>query len=103
MTWRRSSPSAFATDMTHTDAGLLGGIATLNTHGVERCPCCGRAVPSRYYSDIGTKGGVTTIARYGRAHMTAIGKRGGRPRRQAADAAVDKTGAGASPPARPRR
>lgn len=60
--------------MTTTDAGLQGGIATLNTHGVERCPCCGRAVPSRYYSDIGTTGGTTTAARYGRAYMTAIGR-----------------------------
>ncbi len=88
--------------MTKANAGLLGGIATLNTHGVEMCPCCGRPAPSRYYQDIGTQGGATTVAKYGRAYMTAIGKKGGRPRRQAADAAVD-TGAGASPPARPRR
>lgn len=89
--------------MTKADAGLLGGIATLNTHGVEKCPCCGRVVPSRYYQDLGTRGGATTVFRHGHAYMTAIGKRGGRPRRQAAEAAVDNDGAGASPPARPGR
>lgn len=67
--------------MTKTDAGLLGGIATLQTHGVEMCPCCGRPVPSRYYSEIGTKGGATTVVRYGRAHMRSLARRaGGRPK-----------------------
>ena len=38
----------------------------------------------RQRSEAGKKGGVTTVARYGRAHMHRIGLLGGRPTWQAA-------------------
>ncbi len=88
--------------MTPTDAGRLGGLATSRAHLLAPCPCCGRMALTAFYSENGRVGGQTTVARYGAAHMSAIGRKGGRPRRQAAQAAVD-SGEGALTSRPPRR
>ncbi|NLE94388.1 MAG: hypothetical protein GX600_01715 [Dehalococcoidia bacterium] len=93
--------------MTPTESGSKGGTATYRTYGLVRCSECGRLHDTGYMARIGAHGGMVSgpefRRKYGADYFSVIGKRGGRPRRQAAPAAVDNTGEGASPPALPRR
>lgn len=93
--------------MTPTEAGRKGGNATYRTYGLVRCSECGRLHDTGYMARIGAHGGMISGSQFrqtfGADYFSRIGKKGGRPRRQAADAAVDNEGEGASPPALPRR
>ena len=71
--------------MTKSEAGRLGGIATSCRFGIERCPTCGHITENRFHRENGKKGGQiggkVVVRKYGRAHMSAIGKKGGRPKK----------------------
>jgi hypothetical protein len=88
--------------MTKAEAGRSGGIATSKAHRLAPCPHCGRMAVTFFYQENGSVGGQTTVARYGSKYMAELGKLGGRPRRQAAEAAVD-SGEGALTSRPPRR
>jgi general stress protein YciG len=93
--------------MTPTESGRKGGNATYRTHGLVRCSECGRLHDTGYMARIGAHGGMISgpqfRERYGADYFSVIGKKGGRPRRQAAQAAVDSEGAGALTSRPPRR
>ncbi len=94
--------------MTPTESGRKGGNATYRTHGLVRCPECGRLHDTGYMARIGAHGGAVSgpqfRAKYGADYFSRIGKLGGRGRRrQAAEAAVDSEGAGALTSRPPRR
>jgi general stress protein YciG len=79
--------------MTPTESGRKGGNATYRTYGLVRCAECGRLHDTGYMARIGAHGGAISgpafIRKYGADYFSRIGKLGGRPRRQAAGAAVD--------------
>jgi len=92
--------------VTHSEAGRLGGLATSRKHSFTACPHCGRLMSTGFYEENGRKGGAiggrVVLQRYGIRHFAELGRKGGRPRRQAPQGAVDTKGEGASPPALPR-
>jgi hypothetical protein len=62
---------------------VKGGIATREKY-TRVCERCGQLVPpSEEFARLGSKGGSVTLKRYGRRHMSEIGKKGGRPRLEA--------------------
>lgn len=62
---------------------IKGGETTKHRFGIDKCPCCGRLMMNGYYSDLAQKGGQAVVEKYGRDHMREIGKKGGRPRKDA--------------------
>lgn len=78
--------------MNRQEAGRLGGLKggrRLATLTAQECICdkCGRPLTSKmrkilgkknHYDDIGLKGGQAIIQKYGKEHMSEIGKLGGR-------------------------
>ena len=55
-----------------------GSLIIQDGEGESYCLLCGRPYPT--HRDYGRMGGLQTLVRYGREHMSEIGKRGGRPR-----------------------
>jgi hypothetical protein len=68
--------------MNQSEAGHLGGISTSCRYGLERCPTCGHITENRFHAENGRKGGQiggkVVVRKYGREHMSEIGKLGGR-------------------------
>jgi len=93
--------------MTPTESGSRGGTATYRAYGLVRCSECGRLHDTGYMARIGAHGGAVSGPEFrrknGADYFSKIGKRGGRPRRQAAEAAVDNNGEGDLTSRPPRR
>ena len=75
--------------MTKAEAGALGGKRTKAAYGLEFCPTCDQPIYNRHFREIGArggrKGGLTTLQRYGREHMTCVGRMGGRGNKRHGD------------------
>lgn len=71
---------------TRSEAGRQGGVKTACEYGINRylCPEFGGICPrkidekSEFYAKNGKLGGTIVVKKYGREHMSRIGKLGGR-------------------------
>ena len=59
-----------------------GGLATKAKYGFVRCNLGFLHRTSEFYAQSGANGGTKTFELYGLEHMSEIGKKGGRPRRE---------------------
>jgi len=65
--------------MNKIEAGHMGGVETSFKWGVEqyRCPTCGQLpadFTSPHHKKVGSKGGLKTLALYGREHMRELAR-----------------------------
>jgi general stress protein YciG len=67
--------------MTPKEPGQKGGTATRDNH-VMVCPLCGAPAKNGFFSDIGKRGGKTTLQNRGRSFYQQIGHLGGRGRKR---------------------
>ena len=76
------------------------GLKTRDNHA-EICPTCGGLMLGSHYKRLGRTGGVQTFLRYGNEFMRAIGRLGGRPRKNGSGGVNSVTSqplAGLAPP-----
>jgi len=76
-------PRKELTEKQRIDRARKGGQATKAKYGFVRCNLGFLHRTSEFYAQNGANGGKKTFELYGREHMAALGKKGGRPRRVA--------------------